>query len=608
MEDFRKCCIAISLCCLTATMNAKMMENEPQDNVVSISHLSNTHALTHIATSHRYLLLPVEENAEIAHIAVINNGTEVQALNVRLAVNKIDYFVPLDLSYYKGKDILLNITLRGDRTRYIEEKYYVCWKNMTYSDTFDTTNKEKFRPLIHHTPLYGWMNDPNGMVYKDGEYHLFYQYNPYGSQWENMTWGHSVSKDLVHWNHLDNAISPDAIGTIFSGSCVVDKNNTAGFGKDAMVAIYTAAGDDQTQCLAYSNDNGKTFTKYAGNPILTSDVRDFRDPKVFWNEDIHKWNLVLAAGQEMRFYTSDNLKEWTYESCFGKEYGDHGGVWECPDLMQLPVEGKSEKKWVLICNINPGGPFGGSATQYFTGTFDGHQFTCDSKPEMTKWADYGKDHYAAVTFSNAPEGRHIMLAWMSNWQYAGNVPTKQYRSGNSIARDISLYEDNGEEYIKVIPAKEMEANRNKVLLQTKDMSLDKKSITKKIAKNDGAFEIVIDFTATTCNQLSFTLANEKGEKVMMTYDSIKKTFSMDRTNSGDITFSKDFAVTTTAPVKTDGDMRLRLFVDKSSIEAFDGNGRFAMSNLVFPSLPYNNLTLSSAGKSKINSLVIYNLK
>lgn len=608
MGNIKNYCMAMTLCCLTATMNARMMDEAQQNEVANIVHLSSTHTLTHIATSHRYLLLPVEENAEIAHVAIISNGTEAQTLNVRLAVNKIDYYVPFDLSHFQGKELLMNISLKGDRTRYVEEKYYVCWKNMTYSDTFDTTNKEKFRPTVHHTPLYGWMNDPNGMVYQDGEYHLFYQYNPYGSQWENMTWGHSVSKDLIHWNHLDNAITPDAIGTIFSGSCVVDKNNSAGFGKNAMVAIYTAAGDDQTQCLAYSNDKGKTFKKYTQNPILTSDVKDFRDPKVFWNETTSQWNLVLAAGQEMRFYTSDDLRNWTYESCFGKEYGCHDGVWECPDLMELPIEGTNNKKWVLICNINPGGPFGGSATQYFTGTFDGHRFICDMKPKATKWADYGKDHYAAVTFNNAPAGRHLMMAWMSNWQYAGNVPTKQYRSANSIARDISLYEDDGETYLKVVPAQENEASREKILLQAKNLSLGKKQVTRKMAKNDGVYEMVIDFTTAGGNQLTFTLSNEKGENVKMTYDITRHSFTMDRTNSGETAFSKDFATITTAPAKISENMQLRVFVDKSSMEAFDGNGRFAMSNLIFPSTPYHMITCSGIGKNKINSIVIYNLK
>jgi levanase/fructan beta-fructosidase len=424
------------------------------------------------------------------------------------------------------------------------------------------------------------MNDPNGMFYKDGEWHLFFQHNPYGSQWENMNWGHSVSTDLIHWIQLPEAIEPDGLGTIFSGSCVVDSANTAGFGKGAVIAFYTSNGENQVQSMAYSTDNGRTFTKYPGNPIITSDVPDFRDPHVFWNQEAGIWNMILAAGQEMRIYSSKNLKDWMYESSFGQGYGSHAGVWECPDLMELPVRGTNKHKWMLICNINPGGPSGGSATQYFVGQFDGHKFTCESKPEVTKWLDYGKDHYATVTFSNAPDGRHVAMAWMSNWQYGNQVPTKQYRSANSIPCDLGLYEYDGETYASVTPSRELFNLRGKV-----------------ISRPSSSCEIL----ATLKGSCTFTLDNDKGEYVRLAYDAKAKTFSMDRRKSGDTSFSELFPVKTTAPVNGKIN-RLRVFIDHSSVEAFDADGKMSMTNLVFPSVPYNKLSVKGKVKITIYSL------
>ena len=464
----------------------------------------------------------------------------------------------------------LDIIFHGDRRKTGPIKDFACWKEMKFSNDFDTTNREKFRPSYHHTPLYGWMNDPNGMFYKDGEWHLYYQYNPYGSLWENMTWGHSVSKDLIHWEALPLAIEADAIGTIFSGSCVVDKNNTAGFGKDAIIAFYTSAAESQTQSMAYSTDGGRTFTKYDKNPVVTFNAPDFRDPKVFWYEGTNRWIMMLAVGQEMQIWSSANLKDWNKESSFGSEYGCHGGVWECPDMLKIG------DKWVLICNINPGGPFGGSATQYFVGDFDGKKFTCESMPKVTKWLDYGKDHYATVSFSNAPDGRITVLAWMSNWQYANQVPTKQFRSANSIARDLGLFKDGEETYVSVTPSKEMLAVRGA-----------------KIKKPSATCEIIVDVKGT----MELTLSNAKGEQVVMNYDAQKQTFAMDRTKSGDSSFSEAFDATTVAP--THGNMKqLRIFIDNCSIEAFASDGKMAMTNLVFPNEPYNNIKVKG-GKATI---------
>ena len=546
--------------------------------------LSSNHCLYRIQQKDKCLLLPVQESAEMSNIKVIAGNKQMKSLNVRLAMNKVDYYVPLYLDEFnEEKTLALDIHVNGNYRNDGGISTFTCWKNIKNAESFDTTNREQYRPLYHHTPAYGWMNDPNGMFFKDGVWHLYFQHNPYGSQWENMTWGHSTSTDLIHWTFQGDPIQPDAWGAIFSGSSVVDKNNTAGFGENAIVALYTSAGENQTQSMAYSTDNGKTFTKYDGNPIITSNVPDFRDPHMFWNEDIKKWNMILAAGQQMNIYSSDNLKDWKFESSFGAEYGSHSGVWECPDLMKMKVRGTDKEKWMLVCNINPGGPSGGSATQYFVGDFDGHKFTCESKPEVTKWMDYGKDHYATVTFDNAPNGRHVALAWMSNWQYANQVPTLQYRSANSIPRDLGLFEYKGNTYCSVTPSEEITAARSKK---------PSKSLSE-------ACEMVVNLKGDA----TITLSNSKGEKVVMTYKAKDETFSMDRTLSGKTDFSSDFAAITTAPVY--GKMnKLRIFIDKSSIEVFDNDGKMAMTNLVFPTKPYDKVTI----KGKTKKYAVYKLK
>ena len=541
-----------------------------------VEFLGDNQSLVRINTNNRYLLIPVQERAEMAHVRVVKNNQLAQTFNVRLAVDKIDYFVPLDLNTVSGEAVL---QVKVPAQQHVNKAFkdYSCWTSMKYSDTFDSRNVEKFRPAYHHSPAYGWMNDPNGLFYKDGVWHLYYQWNPYGSQWENMTWGHSTSTDGLHWTPQPTAIEADALGAIFSGCCVVDKNNTAGFGNGAIVAYYTSAGARQTQSMAFSLDGGQTFTKYAGNPVIVSDVPDFRDPHIFWNEEAGFWNMVLASGQEMSIYSSKDLKQWKHESNFGLTYGNHSGVWECPDLMKLPVDGTGEQKWMLICNINPGGPFGGSATQYFIGQFDGHQFVCEDQPEETKWMDYGKDHYATVTFDNAPDGRRVAIAWMSNWQYANQVPTMQFRSTNSILRDLSLYQYEGETYCAVRPAKEMDAARGK-----------------KIARPTDRCEIVV----TLKGDARITLSNGSKERVVLDYDADMASLDLDRRHSGQCSFSDAFPTVVTAPVH--GTLRtLRIFIDKSSIEVFDADGRLSMTNLVFPSSPYNRISVKGKANAKI---------
>ena len=532
----------------------------------------------------RYLWLPIQESAPEGKLQVIVSNVAQMEQNVRFAREKVDYYVALDMQPWlgaKGLSVVIQNVPKGS----------VCFSKIKQNDDKQyMLIPEKYRPSYHHAPERGWMNDPNGLFFKDGVWHLYYQYNPYGSMWGNMHWAHSTSTDLVHWQQQPVALAPDAWGTMFSGSCVVDHNNTAGFGKDAIISMYTSSrptpfgGDVQAQCIAYSNDGGKTFTKYVGNPVITDEKKDFRDPHVFWNEEAGFWNMILAAGQEMQIYSSANLKDWKYESSFGHEYGNHGGVWECPDLMKMKVRGTDKEKWMLICNINPGGPFGGSATQYFIGEFDGHKFICEDDPSETKWMDYGKDHYATITFDNAPEGRHVGIAWMSNWQYANQVPTKQYRSANSIVRDFGLFEYKGETYCSITPAKEMLAARGA-----------------RVSQPTEACEIVV----TVKGDAQITLSNAKGERVVMTYDDEEETFDMDRRRSGNISFSDAFPVATSSP--TYGKVRqLRIFVDRCSVEAFDGDGKMCMTNLVFPSTPYDKIIVKGKAKAAIYKIKTQN--
>lgn len=575
---------------------------------VIISHLVNEQNIVLIKDSEsKYLLLPVQENAPEGKVnIVVNNELQLgQNINVRLAREKVDYYVPYDISAYAGQDISIDIQGMPSSS--------LCWKEIKLSDTFDSSNRETYRPVYHHTPVYGWMNDPNGMFYKDGVYHLYFQYNPYGSMWGNMTWGHSTSTDLTHWTYEGTAIVPDAWGAIFSGSCVVDKDNTAGFGKGAVVAFYTSAkstpwGDVQSQSMAYSLDNGKTFIKYEHNPILTSTERDFRDPKVFWYAPGKHWVMMLAVGQEMQIYSSGNLKEWKKESSFGAMQGAHGGVWECPDLVEVAVEGSKEKKWVLICNLNPGGPFGGSAAQYFVGSFDGKKFVNES-PTQTKWLDWGKDNYATVTWSNAPAGRCIALGWMSNWQYANNVPTTQYRSANTLARDLTLYRVGGELYLKSKPSPEIKKARAE---EKKIPTFEVKGnyeVASLLADNKGVYEIEMTIENKGTSKIDFSLMNEKGEKVAMYYDVVRKQFVMDRSASGIVGFSRDFPAVTVAPVRNTDQIHLRLFIDRSSVEAFGEDGEYVMTNLVFPAEPYNRMVFSSdKGSYIVKSMNVYRLQ
>ena len=584
---------------------------------LEINHLGVNNTLVRVAGGDQYLMLPVQENIDDARINVLVDGKIAETIYVRLAKSKTDYSVPFDLSPYKGKNVILDVVTPQGRSSVREAKEDACWNNIHLVDALDIRDTEKqYRPLYHHTPLYGWMNDPNGMFYKDGVWHLYYQYNPYGSKWQNMTWGHSSTKDLVNWHHEPIAIRPDGLGSIFSGSCVIDHDNTAGFGRDEVIALYTSAGTSQMQSLAHSSDNGATFTKFDGNPILTLES-EARDPNMFWNPATKEWNLVLAHAldHEMLFFSSPDLKTWTLQSGFGKGEGCQDGVWECPDLFQLPVEGSGEKKWVLICNINPGGPFGGSAIQYFTGDWDGKTFKADTDAEgkvPTKWLDYGKDNYALVSWSDAPDGRRTAIGWMSNWQYAADVPTMQFRSANTLPREIGLFKGpDGQIYASSAPSPELNAMRGRLAVSKGSVKAGKNPVSFALpSENSGICEILLDIDGGSKENVTLTLSNKAGNKVDMVYDAEKHTMSFDRRESGIVDFSENFPAVTVSPTfESNGRISLRIFIDRSSIEVFGNGGEFVMTNLVFPTEPYSTLSVSSlGGKAKISNLKIYSLK
>ena len=471
------------------------------------------------------------------------------------------------------------------------------------------TYSEPYRPQVHFTPSAHWMNDPNGMVYANGIYHLFYQYYPDSTVWGPMHWGHATSTDLIHWKHQPIALFPDSLGLIFSGSAVVDKNNTSGFGKNGvapLVAIYTRhdmkaekAGkeDFERQAIAYSLDNGKTWTKYKGNPVIpNAGIRDFRDPKVSWYETGKKWVMILAEKDHVTFYSSSNLKEWTRESSFGEKPGAHGGVWECPDFFTLKNKGK--EVWVVTVSINPGAPNGGSGTQYFTGTFDGKTFTPDDT--QTKWMDYGTDNYAGVTWSNTGN-RRISLGWMSNWNYATTVPTSTWRSANTLPRDLSLKEVNNKLYLASIPVPEL----NKIAVPFKALANIKAGNYSIPGMATVTSPYRITLTTEDVSGLSFTFSNATGEKLVAGYDKAKNEYFIDRSQAGQSDFNKDFAVKHTAPRLSDAkNIRLTIIIDKASIEMFADDGLSVMTDIFFPKSMLNNVQVSSDDNAVIKTLEV----
>ncbi len=583
---------------------------------ITVEFPGSNNSLVRIHGDGRYLMIPVQESNDDAAVRILADGNLQRTIYVRLAKTKVDYTVPLDLTPYRGHNITLNVLSSQSRGSVREAKEDVAWKNFILADTFDTANTERFRPLFHHTPLYGWMNDPNGMFYDGERWHLYYQANPYGSKWQNMTWGHSSSTDLLNWEHHPAAIEPDGLGSIFSGSCAIDSAGTAGFGQGAVIALYTSADASQIQSMAYSTDSGMTFERYSGNPVLVLES-EARDPNMFWHKPTGEWIMVLAHPHEheMLVFASPDMRQWTLRSSFGKGLGAQDGVWECPDLFRLPVEGEQTSKWVFLCNINPGGPFGGSGTQYFVGDFDGTTFTPDRLPDgsvPTKWMDYGKDNYAGVSWSDAPSGRRTVIGWMSNWQYAAEVPTMQFRSANTLPRDMGLFRGaDGQLYLSSTPSPETETLRYSASVDRRNIHVAGNQRVFRLPEvNDGICEIDLTLKAGHADSISITLSNTVGETVGMIFDPSARTLSFDRRKAGQDDFSQYFPAVTTAPLYgPDGKVTLRIFIDRSSIEVFADGGRSVMTNLVFPSRPYSTVSVKGiGGRAEIESLKIFPLR
>ncbi|MCB7482272.1 glycoside hydrolase family 32 protein [Christiangramia sediminis] len=489
---------------------------------------------------------------------------------------------------------------------------------------------EDFRPNFHFTPEKNWMNDPNGMFYLNGTYHLYFQYYPDKNVWGPMHWGHATSKDMITWEEQEIALYPDEKGYIFSGSAVVDKNNTSGFGKDGktpVVAIFTYHDpegekneeiDYQSQAIAYSLDEGITWTKYEGNPVLPNPgIKDFRDPKVTW-DDIHKqWLMVLATTEKTIFYSSQNLKEWTKISEFGENTGAHDGVWECPDFFPMKVEGTNETKWVLIQSLNPGGYNGGSGTQYFVGDFDGKTFTPEENMKALEekhnfWIDFGRDNYAGVTWANIPEddGRKLFIGWMSNWLYAQEVPTETWRSAMTVARELKLIKDKDQYLVTSAPVEELKKYRTvdylieKFNISGNSVALDKEDID--LARAEIRFKIN-DLKETTYN---FRLANAVGEEFIVSYDHAKRQFSMNRSHAGQTDFSDKFASEiATAPRISDSDsLSAIILLDKTSIEMFFDDGKTVITEIFFPNQPWDEFSFASLEDFTVSNLEAYELE
>ena len=441
---------------------------------------------------------------------------------------------------------------------------------------------ELYRPQIHFTPAKNWINDPNGMVCVDGTYHLFYQYNPQGNDWGNMSWGHATSTDLIHWTEQSVALTRDELGAVFSGSCVIDKDNTAGFGANAVVAIYTAAGETgdvqgkQQQCIAFSTDGGKSFTRYIGNPVIKNDDDNLRDPKVFWHAESRQWIMALAKGWKMgvEFYGSTDLKSWHHLSTFFTELKGRPSLqWECPDLIQLG------NKWVLLVSVNPGGPVLGSGTMYFVGNFDGNTFTADAR-DYPLWLDYGMDNYAGVTWSNTGE-RKVMIGWMNNWSYSGNVPCSPWRSAMTLPRELKLIDYAGKPLLASTVVSEIDKIADS--WQTAGTTFDVSD----------AYQLRI--TLNLDNNSTIMLSNDTGERFALDINASVRTLTAHRSAvTGQTSFNGTFSILSmNAPLNVDGNtVTLDIFVDQSSIEVFTHNGSMSMTNLVFPKTIYNTLTVT----------------
>ncbi len=472
--------------------------------------------------------------------------------------------------------------------------------------------QEPYRPQFHFSPRQHWTNDPNGLVYLDGEYHLFFQFNPLGDKWGHMSWGHAVSHDLVHWSELPVALPEQNGIMIFTGSTVVDHKNSSGFckgGQPCLVAIYTGHTPEtklkpalQTQNLAWSNDHGRTWTKYEKNPVLNLNMSDFRDPKVLWSDQAHCWVMVVSLPNDhkVRIYHSPDLKSWTPVSDFGPA-GAVSGQWECPELFELPVTNQPrQSRWVLKIGLNPGGLQGGSGEQYFVGSFDGTHFTNENPSSTTMWTDYGKDCYCGLTFNNLPKSQpQAMIAWMNNWQYANQVPTSPWRGQMTIPRKLSLRATNQGMRLIQQPANEFASllGEHVTVVEQPAKQVAEKLNGSSVLKNN-SYRLKTTLRIGRADEVGLQLSAGNGKAAKLGYDAKNHVLFFDRTNDTAIAFSKDFPARVSAPLTLESDLlRLDILVDRNSVEVFAGDGKVTLTNLVFPPQGASLLSYYSVGGS-----------
>ena len=543
-----------------------------------------------------YLNLALNVNGQTTYTTKIFLDDKLETtIDLQCAINETDitYELPFNVSQWKGKKLsVLVIGLPNNST---------FMKRLIQTNNYNIQYDEQYRPGYHFTAKYGWINDPNGMFYFNGTYHMHYQLNPYGTKWGNLAWGHAISKDLLTWEYLPPSLLRDDLGMIFSGSSIVDYNNASGLGYNAILSFYTSSDSYQQQSMAYSLDGGYTWTKSNKNPIIPNmydGIPDFRDPKVI-EYSPGNFIMILAVGQHVEFWGSSNLVDWKKLSEFGEDYGSHDGVWECPDLLYF----KKQNKWVLLLNINPGGYAGGSACQYFVGTFNGTHFTCEQPKEDVRWFDYGKDSYAIVTFSGDKNDRIIGIAWMNNWQYADRTPTSIFRSAYNLPRVFDLVDIDGILTLSTKPIEEVKTLRE-TEINKKNIELKNSEEYKLPETINVRSEIIVSLEAKS--EVKLQLRNNENQYVDLYLDPSLGRFTMNRTYSTE-TFATEFDALTYCSVTPSSNYSFTLFLDNASIELFSDDGICTMTNIVYPDSPFNQLILVS-DDATVNDLTIYELK
>ena len=540
-----------------------------------------------------YLLLPSSYSGKPSKMDLEVDGESVFEFvqDVTLAEETIDYWIPVDLSKYRGREVTLRLTGVAEDD--------IVNGGVKLSDTIEMDYDEPLRPVYHFTPYFGWNNDPNGLFYKDGLWHLYFQHNPYSVFWGNMTWGHATSKDLMHWTQHDNVLRPDRLGAIFSGSAVIDAENTSGFGKDAVVAIYTSDRRGERQSIAYSTDDGFTFTKYEGNPVLPDHPasRDFRDPKVYWIGG--QWVMAISVSQVVEFYGSPDLKNWHLLSRFGEGIGSHKSVWECPDLRKFEYEGK--EKWVLFVTIGQD-PNGANNTQYFIGDFDGERFTADPLP-YPLWVDQGVNQYAGSTYFNTPDDRTVFIAWLTSSAFSQVVPaTKFFTGGMTLPHELSLKSNGRHPILASVPAREVYASRGEA------SALPLKAGESILVPNSekGAYEIDLTFSPSGPEPFGFVLSNDSGEKVVYTFKPAEGILLTDRSQSGLQSFPESVANPVVSVIPVRGSYKLELFYDRLVSEMYVNDGDAVITNCVYPSAYYDLIEIF--GPAAVSNVMSYEMK